>query len=73
MVKISDVGMSIDEVRSARKEIESRIASAKEALAAVEKELKQLQNSCSHPHKHWQPEYDFYANWCDDCGKFWSE
>ena len=55
-----------------RKQIEARKKEIQAQLTLVDNELEKLQERCKHPHKQTQPEYDFTANWCDDCGKHWS-
>lgn len=55
-----------------RQEIKSRRCAAEAMLTKIDNELIQLQERCSHPNQKSQPEYDFTAYWCDDCGKQWS-
>src|SRR3989338_4339304 len=61
-----------EEVIRLRKEIESRKKGVQAQLTLVDNELSQLQERCQHPNQKSQPEYDFTAYWCDDCGKNWS-
>jgi hypothetical protein len=70
-VESAKVAIGMAEIRLLYAELHARITKATRVLNAANDALAELQAQCPHISKHSQPEYDFIAYWCNDCGKRW--